>query len=242
MTSRSRSAPKTQLHPGGATRRRLHPLVLLARGPLGRRQLPHVPGRGRRPEGRQASPCSRRSFPAARRRSRTAPSSSPANTTSAIPPFRPSPTTRLQKGGQPGQRAKKSQADTLEGLAHQPPARLPRLRQGRRVHAAGLLLPLRPFRTADDRREEHAAEQAGISSKITLFTDRCIMCTRCVRFTREISGTAELLVDRAAAITRRSTSSPAGRWRTSWRATSSTSARSARSAARTSSTSSASGI
>ena len=27
---------------------------------------------------------------------------------------------------------------------------------------------------------------------ITLFTDRCIMCTRCVRFTREISGTAEL--------------------------------------------------
>src|SRR5436305_9831893 len=33
-----------------------------------------------------------------------------------------------------------------------------------------------------------------LSSKITLFTDRCIMCTRCVRFTREISGTAELMV------------------------------------------------
>jgi len=33
-----------------------------------------------------------------------------------------------------------------------------------------------------------------ISSKITLFTDRCIMCSRCVRFTREISGTAELTV------------------------------------------------
>ena len=33
-----------------------------------------------------------------------------------------------------------------------------------------------------------------LSSKITLFTDRCIMCTRCVRFTREISGTSELLV------------------------------------------------
>jgi NADH-quinone oxidoreductase subunit G len=27
---------------------------------------------------------------------------------------------------------------------------------------------------------------------IALFTDRCIMCSRCVRFTREISGTAEL--------------------------------------------------
>jgi NADH-quinone oxidoreductase subunit G len=33
-----------------------------------------------------------------------------------------------------------------------------------------------------------------ISSKITLFTDRCIMCSRCVRFTREIAGTAELQI------------------------------------------------
>src|SRR5438067_4338054 len=33
-----------------------------------------------------------------------------------------------------------------------------------------------------------------ISDTITLLTDRCIMCSRCVRFTREISGTAELQV------------------------------------------------
>jgi NADH-quinone oxidoreductase subunit G len=33
-----------------------------------------------------------------------------------------------------------------------------------------------------------------IGSNVTLFTDRCIMCSRCVRFTREISGTAELQV------------------------------------------------
>ena len=33
-----------------------------------------------------------------------------------------------------------------------------------------------------------------IGDQITLFTDRCIMCTRCVRFTREISGTAEMMV------------------------------------------------
>src|SRR5437764_2989374 len=33
-----------------------------------------------------------------------------------------------------------------------------------------------------------------ISSKVTLFTDRCIMCSRCVRFTREVAGTAELTV------------------------------------------------
>lgn len=29
---------------------------------------------------------------------------------------------------------------------------------------------------------------------VTLFVDRCVMCTRCVRFTREISGDAELMV------------------------------------------------
>jgi NADH-quinone oxidoreductase subunit G len=29
---------------------------------------------------------------------------------------------------------------------------------------------------------------------VTLFVDRCVMCTRCVRFTREITGSSELLV------------------------------------------------
>ena len=33
-----------------------------------------------------------------------------------------------------------------------------------------------------------------IGPNIALFTDRCILCSRCVRFTREISGEAELLV------------------------------------------------
>ncbi|MFV0442571.1 MAG: molybdopterin-dependent oxidoreductase [Planctomycetaceae bacterium] len=33
-----------------------------------------------------------------------------------------------------------------------------------------------------------------IGENITLFTDRCIMCSRCVRFTREVTGTAELQV------------------------------------------------
>jgi NADH-quinone oxidoreductase subunit G len=34
----------------------------------------------------------------------------------------------------------------------------------------------------------------NIGTNVSLFTDRCIMCSRCVRFTREISGTAELHV------------------------------------------------
>jgi NADH-quinone oxidoreductase subunit G len=33
-----------------------------------------------------------------------------------------------------------------------------------------------------------------IGHNVTLFTDRCIMCSRCVRFTREIAGTAELQI------------------------------------------------
>src|SRR5215472_5312286 len=33
-----------------------------------------------------------------------------------------------------------------------------------------------------------------IGPNVTLFADRCIMCSRCVRFTREIAGTAELQV------------------------------------------------
>jgi NADH-quinone oxidoreductase subunit G len=38
------------------------------------------------------------------------------------------------------------------------------------------------------------ANKPHIGPNVTLFTDRCIMCSRCVRFTREISGTAELQV------------------------------------------------
>lgn len=34
-----------------------------------------------------------------------------------------------------------------------------------------------------------------VGNSIYLYADRCIMCTRCVRFTREISGTSELFVN-----------------------------------------------
>ena len=43
--------------------------------------------------------------------------------------------------------------------------------------------------------EKHTPpNKPDIGPNVTLFTDRCIMCSRCVRFTREISGTAELQV------------------------------------------------
>jgi NADH-quinone oxidoreductase subunit G len=34
-----------------------------------------------------------------------------------------------------------------------------------------------------------------VGKNIVLYNDRCIMCTRCVRFTREVTGTCELYVD-----------------------------------------------
>jgi NADH-quinone oxidoreductase subunit G len=34
-----------------------------------------------------------------------------------------------------------------------------------------------------------------VGDNVYLYADRCIMCTRCVRFTREISGTSELFVE-----------------------------------------------
>lgn len=34
-----------------------------------------------------------------------------------------------------------------------------------------------------------------VGPHVLLYSDRCIMCTRCVRFTREVTGTSELIVD-----------------------------------------------
>ncbi|MCA9226700.1 MAG: (2Fe-2S)-binding protein, partial [Planctomycetales bacterium] len=50
-------------------------------------------------------------------------------------------------------------------------------------------------------REERRADLKPFTSRrrtlgdtVTLFVDRCVMCTRCVRFTREVAGSAELMV------------------------------------------------
>jgi NADH-quinone oxidoreductase subunit G len=38
------------------------------------------------------------------------------------------------------------------------------------------------------------SRRRSLGETVTLFVDRCVMCSRCVRFTREISGTSELMV------------------------------------------------
>ena len=50
---------------------------------------------------------------------------------------------------------------------------------------------------SQSRFEEDKAKKPkkDVGEHIYLYSDRCIMCTRCVRFTREVSGTSELYVD-----------------------------------------------
>lgn len=43
--------------------------------------------------------------------------------------------------------------------------------------------------------DKHKKPKKDIGEHVMLYNDRCIMCTRCVRFTREISGTSELMVE-----------------------------------------------
>ncbi|HET6576270.1 MAG TPA: molybdopterin-dependent oxidoreductase, partial [Fimbriiglobus sp.] len=94
----------------------------------------------------------------------------------------------------PGDHAKKSQADTLEGLLLNHPLDCP-------VCDKAGECKLQDFSYQFGRSESRMVDpkntppnKPDISSTITLFTDRCILCTRCVRFTREFSGTAELTV------------------------------------------------
>lgn len=94
----------------------------------------------------------------------------------------------------PGKLARKAQADTLEGLLINHPLDCPvcdkagecKLQDYSYEYGRAESRLIDPKNTPPNKPE--------LSSKITLFTDRCIMCTRCVRFTREISGTAELMV------------------------------------------------
>ncbi len=94
----------------------------------------------------------------------------------------------------PGDRAKKSQADTLEGLLLNHPLDCPVCDKAGecKLQDYSYEFGRSQSRLVDEKNQP--PNKPELSSKITLFTDRCIMCTRCVRFTREISGTAELQV------------------------------------------------
>jgi NADH-quinone oxidoreductase subunit G len=94
----------------------------------------------------------------------------------------------------PGDRAKKAQADTLEGILLNHPLDCPVCDKAGECKLQDFSFEFGRGETRLVDEKNQPPNKPGISSKITLFTDRCIMCTRCVRFTREISGAAELTV------------------------------------------------
>jgi NADH-quinone oxidoreductase subunit G len=90
--------------------------------------------------------------------------------------------------------AKKSQADSLEALLLNHPLDCPVCDK-----AGECMLQDNSYHhgRAETRMIEEKfspPNKPNIGPNVTLFTDRCIMCSRCVRFTREVSGEAELQI------------------------------------------------
>ena len=94
----------------------------------------------------------------------------------------------------PGEKAKKAQADTLEGLLLNHPLDCPVCDKAGECKLQDYSFQYGRGETRLVDEKNQPPNKPELSSKITLFTDRCIMCTRCVRFTREVTGTAELQV------------------------------------------------
>ena len=94
----------------------------------------------------------------------------------------------------PGDRTKKAQADTLEGLLLNHPLDCPVCDKAGECKLQDYSYEYGHGESRMMDAKNRPANKPELSSKITLFTDRCILCTRCVRFTREISGTSELQV------------------------------------------------
>ena len=94
----------------------------------------------------------------------------------------------------PAERANKAQADTLEGLLLNHPLDCPVCDKAGECKLQDYSFEYGRGETRLVDEKNQPPNKPELSSKITLFTDRCIMCTRCVRFTREVSGQAELQV------------------------------------------------
>lgn len=94
----------------------------------------------------------------------------------------------------PGQFAEKAQADTLEGILINHPLDCPVCDKAGECKLQDYSFQFGRAETRMVDAKNTPPNKPDISPTITLFTDRCVMCSRCVRFTREISGEAELTV------------------------------------------------
>ncbi|MFO0808279.1 MAG: molybdopterin-dependent oxidoreductase [Gemmataceae bacterium] len=91
-------------------------------------------------------------------------------------------------------KAKAAQAQTLEGLLLNHPLDCPVCDKAGECKLQDFSYEFGNAKSRMIDPKNTPPNKPDISSKIALFTDRCIMCTRCVRFTREVAGTAELTV------------------------------------------------
>ena len=98
-------------------------------------------------------------------------------------------TDRVQGGPERGRRVP----------ARQPPARLPGLRQGRRVPAPGHRDGLGPGRSRVIDPKRHFQKPIPLSPLVKIDRERCILCYRCVRFSQEVAEDEQLqLLERGA--------------------------------------------
>jgi NADH-quinone oxidoreductase subunit G len=91
-------------------------------------------------------------------------------------------------------KAKAAQAQTLEGLLLNHPLDCPVCDKAGECMLQDFSYHFGHAQSRMIDQKHTPPNKPHIGPNVTLFTDRCIMCTRCVRFTREISGEAELLV------------------------------------------------
>jgi NADH-quinone oxidoreductase subunit G len=92
------------------------------------------------------------------------------------------------------ERAKAAQAGTLEYILLDHPLDCPVCDQAGECYLQDYSYKFgKPVSRLDEPKTYHP-DKHYIGEQIVLFTDRCVMCSRCVRFTREISGTSELQI------------------------------------------------
>jgi NADH-quinone oxidoreductase subunit G len=91
-------------------------------------------------------------------------------------------------------KAKQAQAGTLEGILLNHPLDCPVCDKAGECMLQDYSYRYGRAQTRMIDTKNHPPNKDYIGDNIKLFADRCIMCSRCVRFTREISGEAELQI------------------------------------------------
>ncbi len=91
-------------------------------------------------------------------------------------------------------KAKAAQAGTLEQILIDHPLDCPICDQAGECFLQDYSYKFGKAQSRLNEPKTYHPDKTHIGDQITLFTDRCVMCSRCVRFTREISGTGELQI------------------------------------------------